>query len=356
MQHKVLFICKQRNLYGVTVEAQDKPYSNGPSYGLINSCRLVGDALKARLGADFDYKIVEVVDNNSIDREVTLYKPTHCIIEALWVVPSKFEVLCRIHPGVRWSVRLHSKGPFLANEGIATEWLNGYEKIKDQFQNFNWGVNDLEFRNDLENLYDTDIDYLPNAYMLGEKKWNPAKSLPDGKSVDIACFGAVRPMKNHYQQAIAAITFADDMDLKLRFHINGTRTEQRGENVLKNVRALFQDSKHELIEHPWMGHDDFMEVASRMDIGMQVSMSETFNIVAADFVSLGVPIVASKQIPWMLRLFTADPTNVRQIVKKLKLAYNFGWTGIHNLNRLSLSSASSSAVSAWVMWLKATRI
>jgi hypothetical protein len=356
MQHRVLFVCKQRNLYGVTVEATDKPYSNGPSYGLINSCRLVGEALSKRLGADFDYKIVEVVDNNCIDREVAQYMPTHCIIEALWVVPSKFEVLCKLHPSVRWSVRLHSKGPFLANEGIATEWLNGYEKVKDNFDNFNWGVNDIEFRNDLEDLYDTDIDYLPNAYTVGPKKWDPSKSLPEGKTIDVACFGAVRPMKNHYQQAIAAITFADDMDLKLRFHINGTRTEQRGENVLKNVRALFEDTKHDLIEHPWMGHDEFMEVAARMDIAMQVSMSETFNIVAADFVSLGVPLVASREIPWMTRLFAASPTHVAQIVRKLKLAYRFGWTGLHNVNRVTLKMASTAAVDSWVMWLASSNV
>jgi hypothetical protein len=37
--------------------------------------------------------IVVVLDNNEIDKYVTKYKPTHVIIEALWVVPTKFHIL-----------------------------------------------------------------------------------------------------------------------------------------------------------------------------------------------------------------------------------------------------------------------
>jgi hypothetical protein len=70
-----------------------------------------------------DSTIIEVIDNNGIDREVTKYKPTHVIIEALWVIPSKFEILTKLHPNVKWIIRLHSEIPFLANEGIAMEWM-----------------------------------------------------------------------------------------------------------------------------------------------------------------------------------------------------------------------------------------
>ena len=71
-------------------------------------------------------KVVVVVDNNDIDREVAAYKPTHVIIEALWVVPEKFEVLSKLHPGVKWIVRYHSEVAFLASEGIAMKWTQGY--------------------------------------------------------------------------------------------------------------------------------------------------------------------------------------------------------------------------------------
>src|SRR5258708_5787161 len=68
----------------------------------------------------------EADDNNDIDRIVTRHKPTVVVIEAFWVVPSKFDVLKRLHPHVHWIVRNHSEAPFLAGEGIAMQWTAGY--------------------------------------------------------------------------------------------------------------------------------------------------------------------------------------------------------------------------------------
>jgi len=45
-----------------------------------------------------------------------------------------------------------------------------------------------------------------------------------------------------------------------------------------------------------MDHSDFISIVKSMDIGMQVSLSESFNIVAADFVSNGIPLVGSPDI------------------------------------------------------------
>lgn len=46
-------------------------------------------------------KVVVVIDNNCIDKEVTAFKPTHAIIEGLWVVPEKFDVLKKLHPTIK---------------------------------------------------------------------------------------------------------------------------------------------------------------------------------------------------------------------------------------------------------------
>lgn len=89
---RVLFTCKRGGIYGgVYSEA-----GNGPrSSGLRNSAGFVVNMLRAN---GVRAKLVEVTDNNDIDREVTAYRPTHVIIEALWVVSSKFEALQRRHP------------------------------------------------------------------------------------------------------------------------------------------------------------------------------------------------------------------------------------------------------------------
>lgn len=90
MQRRVLFICKKNNNYGFV------SYSKKNS-GLFNSTRFIVEALVAR---GIDAGIVEVTDNNDIDREVTQFKADIVVIEALWVVPEKFLVLQKLHTNV----------------------------------------------------------------------------------------------------------------------------------------------------------------------------------------------------------------------------------------------------------------
>ena len=99
-EKKVLFILKKR-------KSSHANYSVVSS-GLLNSATFVSSMLNKN---GIESHLVEVIDNNCIDREVTKYRPTHVIIEALWVVPSKFEVLTRLHPNVQWIIRLHSGIP-----------------------------------------------------------------------------------------------------------------------------------------------------------------------------------------------------------------------------------------------------
>ena len=108
---KVLFILKHRDTYW-----GDYSSTTTLSSGLSNSAQFVCDALN--LSGEITAKLVQVEDNNQIDKEVTLFRPDVCIIEAYWVVPEKFGVLIPLHPQVKWVVRNHSEIPFLAQEGI----------------------------------------------------------------------------------------------------------------------------------------------------------------------------------------------------------------------------------------------
>jgi len=55
-----------------------------------------------------------------------------------------------------------------------------------------------------------------------------------------------------------------------------------------------------------------------MDLGMQLSFSESFNIVTADFISQYVPIIVSPTISWMDDSLQVGTENLKQIVDKLK--------------------------------------
>jgi len=330
---KILFVLKKRSNYGV-------------SYGLVNSCKFVADALKS---FGIESKIVQVEDNNGIDREVTQYQPTHCFIEALWVVPSKFEVLLPLHKKVEWFVRLHSQTPFLGYEGIAFEWIKGYVEISKKYKNFHVSSNSSMLVRDVEAALGIKMLYTPNIYLFDKKNYD---FLWQDKTVDVGCFGAIRPFKNQLNQALAALAFANENKLKLRFHINASRFENQGESILKNLRSIFKDTKHELVEHQWSNHEDFLNVVRQMDVGLQVSYTETFNIVAADFVSRHVPLVGSNEIEWLHPWYQADPNNVADIAKKLSFAYYAKVLHVHRLNESGLKNYNEKAIEAWLHIIK----
>jgi hypothetical protein len=332
-EKKVLFILKKR-------QTSHSNYSSVSS-GLLNSASFVSNMLNKN---GIESNLVEVIDNNCIDREVTKYKPTHVIIEALWVVPSKFEVLTRLHPNVEWIIRLHSDISFLANEGIAMEWI--YEYLK--YPNVKISANDLETNQNFEMLTNRDFVYLPNYYPVGFFNRNRPKNKCK-KTINIGCFGAVRPLKNQLIQAVSAIDYADTYGKKLRFHINVKRIEGKGEPVLKNLRELFKNNpRHELVEYDWLTHDEFIDVVQSMDLGMQVSFTETFNIVTADFVNNNIPVVVSKEIPWVNPLFFANPSKVNSIVKKMRIAFVF--SKLKFLNKIGLWLNSLNSEKIWTKY------
>ena len=334
-EKKVLFILKKR-------QSSHTGYASVSS-GLLNSARFVSDMLNKN---GIESNLVEVQDNNCIDREVSKYRPTHVVIEALWVVPSKFEVLTKLHPNVQWIIRLHSDISFLANEGIAIEWI--YEYLK--YDNVKISANDWETNFNFELLTNKEFVYLPNYYPVGFFNINHPKPF-FRKVLNVGCFGAVRPLKNQLIQAVAAIDFADTYKKKLRFHINTQRIEGRGEPVLKNLRELFENNpRHELVEHGWLSHNEFIDLVQRMDIGLQVSFSETFNIVSADFVNNNIPVVTSNEVDWVNPVFYANPSKVESIVSRMKRALFSSVFKLNFLNKISLWYYSFKSEKIWTKY------
>lgn len=307
----VLFILRKRdNAWGQT----DPQYYN--SSGLLNSAKFVVDMLKEE---GVRAHIVDVVDSNSIDREVFNFNPDVVVLEAVWVPPYKLKELAHIHHHRhrKWIIRNHSELPFLAMEGISLQWLLEYTAIKNVIVSCNSPVatTDIATLASIQHSKSThDIINLPNFYPIAHKH---AQHHCLHGAINVGCFGAVRILKNHVEQAIGAIMFAKKLDMPLHFHINASRIE--GPNtVLKTLRAVFDGSKHyKLIEHGWLNRPQFLDLCRSMHIGLQVSFSETFNIVSADLVSEGIPCVTSDEVPWMPSDYHANPADASDIAEKM---------------------------------------
>ena len=319
MVNKILFIIKKR------VDTDASGQKKLIQTGLYNSSNYLNIILNTMgIESNVDYAI----DNNCIDRIVTKHKPTHVIIEALWVVPPKFNILCQLHPKIKWIIRFHSDMPFIACEGIAMSWISKYSMFKNLYIGCNAPRFFIEVKVFLKakNMSDNEINekviYLPNYYPVVDNFKTKPKEKKD--EINICCFGALRPLKNQLIQAISAIEFATKINKKLRYHINATRVETNGLPAYNNIKGLFTElpsDKFELVEHSWYDKEEFLSVCSQMDIGLQVSFSETFNIVACDIISQGIPIVCSYDIPWSNNKYNASPTDSIDITNKLLLTY-----------------------------------
>lgn len=335
----ILFLLKKNETYGF--------FSNTRrSAGLWNSTQFIVQALNKR---GVDASISELVDSNDIDREVTLHKPDIVILEAIWNTPDKMKELIRLHPKIKWFCHLHSATPFLALEGVAISWIIEYAKL-----GIGLIANSVASFHALRVIFNKDaIIYLPNVYIS-----NPMKPLrKDGHPwnfsfIGIGCFGAVRPLKNQLTQALAAIQFAKETRKFLQFHMNVTRMETGGDPVIKNIRALFNETpRTQLVECDWMEPASFLEyLHDCIDIGMQVSLTETFNVVTADYVTAGIPVVTSKEVTWVSGQSKALDDSVDDIVVHMHRAYNWRW--LIKRNQCLLQRHSKDAQEKWFKFVK----
>ena len=347
---------KSRILFVLKYREQPNDYSTGWGdghgkflhSGLYNSAKFVSDMLYQK---GYDTKLVHVVDNNKIHKEIVEFKATHVIIEAYWVVPDKFAELMRVCPNVKFIIRNHSETPFLANEGMAFDWSLRYLNYDNVCVSCNSPRMTKDLRSLVKKLHPTwsneyiayRTPFLPNYYPLDY--YYPHTSSWNKNHIDIGCFGAIRPLKNHVTQAIAAIEWSHQQKKPLKFHINSQRVEMNGSPILNNLRGIFSkyDDCH-LIEHSWKRHNVFELLIGQMDVLMQVSFSETFNIVAADAVSKNVPIVVSPEVSWASWFTKANPTSTTSMVnalnrvmtlKKLIPSWNQNIDGLITYNMIS---------------------
>ena len=336
---KILFVLKER-FYDKT---------NVKSYGLINSSTEISKYLN-EIGCET--KIVSVIDENSIDKEVYNYKPNIVIIEALWVSGKKIKELMKFkrYEKIDWIVRVHSDIGYLSAETFALKHINDYIALNEP--KLFIAPNNEKFTEYLSNAMDYGFEYLPNVII--PKRIENTKSV-DSDNINIGCFGALRILKNQVFQAICAIKAADLMGKKLYFHINSDVFEYPDVSsngklnpVLNNLEELFKDSKHVLVKHGWMENSEFHELIKTMDLGMQLSFTESFNIVTADFINNNKLIMVSDAIEWMPEIFKTSTINYWLVSVTIVCFYYFRNSRfLKKIMRKSLSKYNKKSKKIW---------
>jgi hypothetical protein len=330
----VLFVCNQRK-----ETTPDSPF---------NAAGFVSKYLATQA---ITTKVALVADADGVEAEINLIQPDVVVIESLWLPSEQLRDIATRASNLnrQFVVRIHNQLTFLAGEANALYRIMECDKIA----NVNLAANSRSLHADLLRLNLRSF-FLPNICdleMLGCQTLDKSGE----RVVNIACLGAVRLMKNQLAQAVAAIRFADKMRRVLRFHIN-VDTVTGIDAMLANLHSLFAGTPHELVAHPWMGLEDFVTLVRGMDLGMQVSFSETFNLISAHFVAAGVPILVSRQIDWMPREQQVDPSTTDDMEAGLRRFWGERREDICAAQERALQQYNAKAGRQWLAALSGNRI
>lgn len=287
-------------------------------------------------------RLAEAIDQNSIQTLIIEHNPSTVIIEALWVTPKKMEELQKLNRKVRFVVRINSLPAFLAAEGIGFEWISAYMSL-----GIDIAYNSSQAQADMK-IFGESV-YLPNYYPMRNLRH---EFQCHERHVNIGCFGAMRILKNQSEQAIAACRYANWMGKTLYFHMNDAPEGVEANAIKKSVKAIIETLGGKLVLHPWLAHEEFLELVEQMDMCMQVSISESMNITMADAISIGIPAIGSDAIQWLPQRSKAKFDSVQSIFETMLLADK---TGVE-MNHYALEEYLKHSRLIWNEFLKGAHV
>jgi hypothetical protein len=243
--------------------------------------------------------------------------PSHVVIEAIWVELPMLKRLLMEFPTCRFAVRTHSQVGFLQVEPPAVKTLRQMLDIRANNCNFEVAANSSHLVNFLEHAYDRHCLFLPNLYDLEhvERRRKRLGIVHKERPLRIASFGALRLLKNHMTSAAAALLIAQRRPLEFWMSVN--RVENAGsQGILQAIRNLYDGVPWaKLVEHPWEDWKSFRKTIGSMDLYLQPSLTETFNITCADAIAEGVPCVVSSAVEWAPKAWRAEPDDVEDVAR-----------------------------------------
>jgi hypothetical protein len=249
---------------------------------------------------------------NAIDGyfERTGERLTHVVISAPWLSEHDLKALLYHFPYIHFVILSHSNVGFLQADFEGVRLIRKYVELSGAFTNLSVGGNSEKFVHWLRRAFHKDAVLLPNLYPLERKHMKPLPYLDGVTPIKIGAFGAVRPQKNFMTAAGAAVIIHKHLRVPVEFHMSMGGEEDWTSTAIEH---LLERSGVTLVRHPWRYWDDFIEVVSGMDLMIQVSYTESFNMITADGINAGVPSVVSSAIDWAPALWTGNADDAVEV-------------------------------------------
>lgn len=270
------------------------------------------------------------------------------VIEAFWLVTDNIKRIVSSFPDMEFVVRCHSQIGFLQVEPQAIQLLREQIAYQETETRFRVSGNSPRLTTFISQVYNTPCLMLPNLYDSERQIRRPYVQTAS-RSIRIGAFGALRNLKMHVTGAAGALEMARRLGKDLEFHITVGRDEG-GSSVVAAIRNLFSGLRWaRLIENPWTSWVDFKRLVSYMDLCVQTSVTESFNIVTADALAEGVPCIVGPAIDWVPAKWIADIDSPSDVADKLMAAYADPQSSQIGYN--ALQAYIDASVKVWLAWL-----
>lgn len=240
---------------------------------------------------------------------------THVVVSAPWITTAVMSELVHTYPDIEFVVLSHSNVGFLQADPNAILLLRQGSELAKAMPNFHIGANSPVLQSWWEAAYQQPMLLLPNMY-----PFTPVRHKPAWQSglLRIGCFGAMRPQKNILTAAAAALEVGARLRASdLEFYVSGGRVEGGGTTIRQAIAEMYADvPRAKVIQNDWESWPQFLSTVGAMDLMLQPSYTETFNMVTADGISRGVASVVGDAIFWAPKAWVAGTDSAVDIANK----------------------------------------
>jgi hypothetical protein len=283
----------------------------------LNSARVLrnagvwADAWAAGTVADIDAKL-EVTQG--VSHPEGTHPISHVVIQAPWVQTKDLQALLMKWPDVHFCVLCHSNIGFLQVDPNAIRLMREQSEFSLSHHNFSVGGNCERFTSAWSQMYGVPMALLPNLYDVTTIKpvgqrvpWQP------GNTLRVGVFGAVRPLKNMISSVAAAVEVAHQTRADVEIWMSDGRNEG-GATIPAAIEQLTTGIPNvRLKKAGWQTWPAFRQTVAKMNLLLNVSYTESFQIVCADGVAEGVASVTGESLDWTPSSWCANADDVNDI-------------------------------------------
>jgi hypothetical protein len=277
---------------------------------------------------------------------------THVIINTpCFVGPLCYCEMAQAWPDITFVMLNHTGLAYLSIDHDGWRNIRWLLDLQSAFDNVVVAGNSPRFPASVEAQFGNPSVWLPNLY--DTTLFKPVRhSNSSYAPLRIGSFAEGRPWKNQLVAAQAALAMAREVGASgLELYVNQDRWQDT-KAMSQSRSQLFENLPNaKLVPVHWQSWSSFLKTVEAMDVMLYASYDESFGMVPADGIAVGVPSVTAAALEWTPRSWQAaepfDPASIASV----GLSLLHGRIGAIHAGRKALVSYVEAGVRRWLEYL-----